>query len=327
MQNYEIFHDWYNTFINMRAFEIRINGRSLDYRKAKNLDLSTTRNFFSRKYKVKKLWQEQRHVLGIIEKGGRELFLKLATTEGIGAVTQIEYKWNEEFNRLISRKSKFWVPQNVDSGLYNRLFYLITDVFKGTLLAQRPKKNTLHKDYKESMVSVIEFSELIQNIKINELSEKDSEEYKQWFLSKTESWYREIPDKILEKYKVNELLYIVKKGYLNLEKRPRHGDFTPWHLFRVKEEVLGLIDGEHAMKNGVEYYDIGYYLQRVYSVLQNQTYAEAILNLLRKRNYNLEKLRIVLAARAIGGFLDEYLTGKPNYPKSNDFKKWVIKLE
>ncbi len=117
---------------------------------------------------------------------------------------------------------------------------------------------------------------------------------------------------------------IVKRGYSNLEKRPRHGDFTPWHMFELKDSVIGLIDGEHAMKNGVEYYDVGYFIQRIYSVLQNQTFAEDIFNLLRKKNYNLDKLRVILAARAIGGFLDEYLTGKPNYVKSNKFKEWVI---
>lgn len=311
----------------MKAFEIKLNGRLLDYRKTEKLDLSNVRKFFSKKYKVKKLWQEQRHVLGIIEKDDRELFLKLAATKGIGAVTQIEYKWNEEFNRLISRKTKYWVTLNADSGYYNNLFYLITDVFEGERLAQRPQKNTLDKDFKEYMLSIIEFSELIQNLKINKLSEKDSEEYKQWFLNKTESWYNAIPINILEGYKVNELLDIVKKGYLNLEKRPRHGDFTPWHMFKLRDGVIGLIDGEHAMQNGVEYYDIGYLIQRIYSVLQNQTFTEDILNLLRRRNYNLDKLRVVLAARAIGGFLDEYLTGNPNYSKSNEFKEWVIKSD
>ena len=113
---------------------------------------------------------------------------------------------------------------------------------------------------------------------------------------------------------------------MSLEKRPRHGDFTPWHLFKVKDKVLVLIDGEHAMKNGVEYYDIGYFMQRIFSVLQNRTFTEDILKQLRKRNYNLDKLRTVLAARAIGGFLDESLTGNPNYLKCNEFKEWVIKI-
>lgn len=311
----------------MKAFEIKLNGRLLDYRKTEKLDLTNVKNFFSKKYKVKKLWQEQRHVLGIIEKDNQELFLKLASTEGIGAVTQIEYKWNEEFNKLVSRKSKFWVPLNVDSGFYNNLFYLITDIFEGEMLAERPQENLLNKDFKEHISSIIEYSELIQNLKINELSEKDSEEYKQWFLNKTKSWYDAIPIDILEEYKVNELLDIVKKGYLNLEKKPRHGDFTPWHMFKLKDKVIGLIDGEHAMKNGVEYYDIGYFMERLYRVLQNHTFTEDILNLLKRRGYNLDKLRVVLAARAIGGFLDEYLTGKPNYLKSNEFKEWVIKLE
>jgi len=70
------------------AFKIRVDGKILDYRLGKNLNLDDVKNFFSKKYKVKKLWQGARHVLGELEKSNQKLFLKLSTTEGIGAVTK-----------------------------------------------------------------------------------------------------------------------------------------------------------------------------------------------------------------------------------------------
>src|SRR3989344_6997172 len=125
---------------NLKAFQIKVNGRVLDYRLCKELDLDQARAFFEKRCLIKKLWSGGRHILGILEKGDKVLFLKLATTEGISAVTKNEYKWNEQFNKLAPRRlSNFWVPKNKDCGLYkDKLFYLITDKFDGELLVQRP---------------------------------------------------------------------------------------------------------------------------------------------------------------------------------------------
>ncbi|MBI2018392.1 hypothetical protein HYS96_01665 [Candidatus Daviesbacteria bacterium] len=42
--------------------------------------------------------------------------------------------------------------------------------------------------------------------------------------------------------------------------------------------------------------------------------------------YNIDKLKVILAARGIGGFLDGSLKPKPNYQSDNKFKDWVISL-
>lgn len=75
---------------NISAFKIKVDGKVLDYRLGCDLNLDKVREFFEKKYKVVKIWQGGRHVLGVLEKGGREYFLKLATTEGISAVTKVE---------------------------------------------------------------------------------------------------------------------------------------------------------------------------------------------------------------------------------------------
>lgn len=312
----------------MKAFEININGKILDYRITKNLNLYKVNDFFSKNYKVIKIWQESRHVLGILEKNKQKLFLKLSATEGISAVTQIEYKWNSEFNKLITRDSNFWVPKNIDSGFYNQnLFYFISDYFEGKMLAQKPLDNTSIENYSQNLSSIIDLSEFIQELEVNSLSPKDDEEYKSWYLNKTLSWYEAIPQDITDKYLLNDLLTIVKDGYLNLERKTRHGDFTPWHMFELQNGKIGLIDGEHAMRNGVKYYDISYLIQRTFSVLKKPQLAKKIIDILIERKYNLEKLKVILASRAIGGFLDESLfPEKADYTFANDFKNWVIKL-
>lgn len=311
----------------LKAFQIIVSGKTLDYRLGKKLNLDQVKAFFKKKYQVRKIWSGGRHVLGILEKDNKELFLKLATTEGISAVTRNEYNWNEQFNRLISRKvSNFRVPKNRDCGVYeDKLFYLITDKFTGELLTEKPQKMKMSVVFLNYIPSIIKFSELIQQLEIH-LSDQEDLDYQKVFWEKTNSWYNDIPDNIKEKYRVGDLLKIVEEGVHILQKRARHGDFTPWHLFKLKGGQFGLIDGEHAMKNGVEYYDIGYFIQRVFSILQNPGLAKKILSMLVDRKYNIEKLKVILASRGIGGFLDASLTPDPDYEFSESFKNWIIKL-
>lgn len=79
----------------MRAFEIKVNQKIFDYRVGTNLNLKEVKSFFEEKgYFVKRIWQEKRHVVGILEKENVEHFLKLAPTVGISATTRIDYNWN-----------------------------------------------------------------------------------------------------------------------------------------------------------------------------------------------------------------------------------------
>ena len=192
------------------------------------------------------------------------------------------------------------------------------------MLVDKPEKVKISKNFLNYLSYIIEFSELIQKLNISDLSISEDSDHIELFLMKTKAWYNDIPKDIKDKYKVYDLLKIVKEGVSNLQKKIRHGDFTPWHLIKLNSDQLKLIDGEHARINGVEYYDIGYFIQRVFSVLENQELAEKILSLLLKRDYDVKKLRVILAARGIGGFLDESFKSRPNYNLSNKFKDWVL---
>ncbi len=304
---------------NLSAFQVKINNHFYDYRWGGKLNLNKVEEFFAPRYRVVKIWSGQRHVLGFLEKNQKTYFLKLATSRGIGLLTKNEYNWNESFNKEIKRDhSFFWVPQNYDHGYYHKsFFYLITDKLEGDFLT----KNLIIKNLEK----IIAFAKLIEELKNVNLDYTDSLEsnYVKRFIAKARLWYENIPCDITKKYKVENLLKIIVENDFKFQQKNRHGDFTPWHLMSLKDGRLGLIDGEHAIKNGIEGYDLGYFIQRVFSVLKDPDLAKKIYYELRKE-YNSQLIKIVLCARAIGGFLDESLVPDPDYRYAKDFQNWVI---
>lgn len=302
------------------AFKIEKDGQVFDYRLGKKLNLLSINKFFqSKNYEVVTLESQSRHIIGILKRNGQEYFLKLATTKGISLITEIESDWNKQFNQLTSRTNcSYWVPKVFDQGYYQKkLFYMITDVFKGKLLALAKQRSSVVL-IKEKLPLIIELSQLIQGLSFKGTKNKATN-HQQWFIAKAQSWYEAIPKPVIRRFPVKRLLSIVKNNASLLAQKPRHGDYAPWHLFDLGNQRLGLIDGEHFLVHGVEYYDIGYFIQRVFSVLQNPTLAKEIISTLASRGYDLDKLRVILAARAIGGFLDASLVNPPDYSFASRF--------
>lgn len=308
------------------AFKVKRGGKKFDYRVGQNLPLAKIKKYLEETYRTKKLWQGKRHVLGIIQIKGRQAFLKLSTTPGISIRTETERVWNDQVNRY-NQDPNFVVPKNISCGYYeNKLFYMITEYFEGPLIADiELKRNNIDKNIDK----IIKVSEIIQNLPL-EIPINDaiaSEDFREWFILKTRSWLDAIPEKIKIKHgEIGNLWREVLSGSSSLEKRVRHGDFTPWHMIELDKGKLGLIDGEHAHSYGVEYYDICYFIQRVFCVLNNPNLAKLIFSALLKRNYRKEKLRTVLAARGIGGFLDQSFKARPDYKYEKMFSEWVLYL-
>ncbi len=307
----------------MEAFGVKKNGKSLDYRVGQQLDLDRVKEFFSQIYTVNKLWQEKRHIALFVKKDGEEFFLKLSTTEGISVRSETEKVWNDEFNKY-SSSDNFLVPKNVADGHYNSLYYLVMDRFDGPFLCDVEGETNL---IEPNINNIISFSEYIQslplNIPINDAIQNS--DHQEWFRLKTKSWLDSVAKEVSRKYGLKALWNIVVEGSKNLAEKPRHGDFTPWHIM-VLGDKLGLIDGEHAHSHGVENYDICYFIQRVYSVLGMPDLAMKLFQELLNKGYDGEKLQTVLASRAIGGFLDQSFNALPNYKVESDFKDWILSL-
>lgn len=309
----------------LKAFKIRVDGRVLDYRLGRDLNLKEVEKFFGREFEIIKIWSAPRHVLGILKKNNIKLFLKLAKSEGIGEMTKKDYEWNDIFNKTYPNLSKFKVPKNYKSGFYRRLVYEIMEYLEGELLCGQYDDPGKVAKY---IPQIIELSEIIQKIDAPSLVGNlfvNGKTHTEWFVNKTKLWFDGIPQNIIHERKLDELLNIVENESSILKNRTRHGDFAPWHIIKM-QNGLGLTDGEHAIGGSVEHYDICYFIQRVHSELGGIEVAKNIFDELLKRKYDKTKLKTVLAARAIGGFLDESLKPIPNYKLKNEFRNWILSL-
>lgn len=313
----------------LRSFKIHVGNRVLDYRVGKKLSLDKIKSFFQNNYSVEKLWHDTRHIVGILSKNDIKFFLKLSTTEGMNIPTKNEYNWNNYFHKYLPSTLPFTVPTNHSTGFYQgKYFYLITNYFFGNLLCSLDTLPGENKSLRKYIPSAILFSETIQKIPAEGFVSITDEgiDYKKRFITKTMNWFRDIPLDIRKKYKIEQLLRVVEQGINKLVSKPRHGDFTPWHLLKLSDSKLGLIDGEHALVDSVENYDICYFIQRVFSVLKKPNLAQEIFLQLVDKGHQASKLKTVLAARAIGGFLDESLNNNPNYEYANNFQNWILKI-
>lgn len=305
----------------LKSFKIYSNGKILDYRLGEQFNLNNLKSFFQKDYDVEKIWSGPRHILGILIKNKIKYFLKVSTSEGISVVAKRESEWNNYFNEHINKSSLYKVPKVFDSGFYNgKYFYIICEYFAGDLLCPLNGSKEQSDQLINYFPEIINLSEIIQLLPQKETGE----DFKKKFIEKTETWFSDIPENIKDKFQINILLQIVKKGTIFLLVKPRHGDLAPWHIIKLENGQLGLIDGEHFLYNGVENYDICYFIQRVFSVLKNPEVAKEIYKQLISKGYDKNKLKVVLAARAIGGFLDESLADKPDYKIASEFSNWVI---
>lgn len=308
----------------LKAFAIEVNGKMLDYRVGASLNLREVEKFFRDAYEVISLRQYPRHVTGVLMKNTKKYFLKLATTEGISAVTKNEYLWNDTYNRSVARSdTDFWVPKNVENGLYpTGLYYMVTELFEGDLLVDAPEHLENPEKIIERRQQIIACTELIQHINVGPGQNRQTA--MRAFVENVSAWFNGIPQSVRNAYDVERLYTIVQEGVPLLSVASRHGDFAPWHLVTLPHGKLGILDGEHYRSDGVSYYDIGYFIQRAFCVLQQPVIADALIKSLYDKRYDMNALRVVLAARGIGGYLDASLADTPNYAYPRLFQEWII---
>ncbi|MDP3940780.1 MAG: hypothetical protein Q8Q49_00575 [bacterium] len=314
----------------MDAFLIKKDDALLDYWTPGKLDLAEVTSYFQKNYRVENLFEQGRHITGILHEEDETYFLKLATSPGISILTQNEAEWNKSVSTQASKTDTITIPHVYEAGYFQKkFFYYISEYLQGELLCS-------HTDTRNQSALLPEFENIVQAAELvttfsfvpseSNLYAK-SENHTSYFKDRALRWLNGIPEQIRSDYRVTELTGVVDSGAGSLDKRTRHGDFTPWHMMKLGGGKLGLIDGEHALPHGVEYYDIAYFIQRVFVVLQNPDVAKQMVVLLLSKGYDKEKLRTVLAARGVGGYLDVSLSGpEADFSLANEFQNFVKTL-
>jgi hypothetical protein len=307
------------------AFKVVSNGQTYDYRISENLNLDEVKAFFEKDFAVSDLKQTGRHVTGVLNDGTRDSFIKLSTTKGVSLLNQNEFKWNEEFNKE-GESPEFRVPKNVSSGEYNGLFYFLAEKLDGEILSSIPGFE-LDDSFQNLIPKLLDFADYVMSKEVLGVGKPDivtGNTPQEWFVNKTKAWFEATPEAIRIENNVGSLLEIVTSGASGLVTKPRHGDYTPWHIMKLRTGGLGLLDGEHAMSEGVELYDIAYLIQRVHTISNRPDVATKIFEEAKSRGFEVGKLKTVLASRGIGGFLDAHLANKTDLSNENNFSDWVI---
>ena len=259
----------------------------------------------SKGYKVQKLEQPWRHVVGLVKFENEKLFVKMASTPGIGDRTINEAAWNRNTNSVLKKYiTTFKTPKLFDEGYFQDKYWFIGEYVFGKPLAEVDGKNSDISDN-----DLERSAEIAKNIlKISELGllPKDAEHFKVIWNTRifdvAKEWSK------ITKYNTKKLLRYIEERKNNIEIGSSHGDFVPWHIIKTKNNKYYLVDGEHGQVAGVKFYDVAYFYHRVYTKLKRPDLAEKFLTKFKeiyKWSEEYEKaFAPVLASRIMGGYFD-----------------------
>ncbi len=273
-----------------------------DHITAEQLDLNGVRDYFGGQgYRVLSLEQKWRHVTGHLKEGEGDLFLKMASTPGIATRTANEASWN----RAVVEKLAVKIPKVVKEGEWNGLFWMLTEYVDGIELAKAEGTTDMGL-LTENMDLIAQTAVDILNLKNLPLLPKEKAEplepLGQKFMENIAGWKEKIH------LDVAALYDYVERGIASLQTAPCHGDFVPWHFLFDKSGQVFLVDGEAARSQGVKFYDVAYFYQRVYTKQKRPEMASKFLDLFKNKfpmtGQDQENFRVVLAQRLIGGYLD-----------------------
>ena len=297
-----------------------------DHVKNEKLNLEEVGRYFESKgYKVQKLEQPWRHVVGQVKFENEKLFVKLASTTGAGERTINEATWNRNLNVVWKKYiTTFKTPKIFDDGYFEDRYWFIGEYVFGKPLARISDKNTdiPINDLQRSAEIAREILKLTKLALLPKDVEHFKEIWRQRMIEVARMWSKEI------RRDTKKLLRLIELNIDSVDIGSTHGDFTPWHIMKTDNNHYYLIDGEAAQIAGPKFYDVAYYYHRVYTKLQRPDLAELFLSKFKNIydwNENDEKLFIpVLASRIIGGYFDAERDGVTSLELNMEMEKNLI---
>lgn len=215
----------------------------------------------------------EEHNLNILAFGKynqKEAVFKLSSSYENSSRVQNEYNWNEAVHRVPDRKhSNFSVPQNLKSGSYNGLFYLIAERFLGAPLSVGSVVDKIHQLARVTLeIRNLPIPKDCEFVKL-QFKKKDRPVGNSLLEAATE-WASQIPKDL------DAFLEVLQRSKDSLRISPGHGGFELKHIFEVGNRV-GLIDGELAGTGGAMYYDVAFFYIRLRNDFANSPLAQRYL--------------------------------------------------
>lgn len=260
----------------------------------KQLYSAITDYFYHQGYKVLQLHRPNRHIIGRLEKDNRLFFLKIAVNSELSKKIDNEYRSTIMLDRQLKLFPDLFVRAIVDHGSidFNQqsLSYIITDYIDNKYLSNQTLKNNI----KQTAKMAYELSK-IKPFRIPFIHRvnpgKHLYESAQFFASQID-------------INSKKILRIIANKQDDIKIAYGHGDFSPWHLYKVDNKLF-LIDAEQA---GVKpkYYDVANFYLRLRQNLKSKRLANKFLKEFYLMLPNIDRVsfwhefRPVLAERAIG---------------------------
>lgn len=234
--------------------------------KTRHLDQEKVGKFLTKiNFQTESIHQEWRHLhaFGVYEK--KPAVFKLATTQVTAKKTENEYRWNRLIHLIPGlERPHFTTPENYSSGFFGELFYFIAERFTSPPLA------TSNEDLNRKNLPIKLIAQMtreIQTLKppekyLKERRQKDSEfdrpkrPIQEKLLESATEWALQVPQNM------NPFLDLIKNAK-NLKRAPAHGDFVIRQMYSFKQNVIGIIDGEHSGIRGPKYYDVAQFYLRL----------------------------------------------------------------
>lgn len=275
-------------------------------------------------YKVQKLEQPWRHVVGTVRYENEKLFLKLASTKEIGERTENEAYWdsrvNDNWKKFITT---FGSPKVFDDGYYKDRYWFIASYVTGKPLAEVGKEVGMTDD---DLLQAAKMAKEIIDLTPKILLPKDERHMK-------EMWKVGIAEKAREwskncKTDTKKLLQFIEKHAEAADVAVSHGDFVPWHIIKSKNKKYFLVDAEAALIGGLKFYDVAYFYHRVYTKLQRPDLAKMFLDRFKEIYSWTENDQVtfepVLASRIMGGYFDAERDGVTSMELNQEMERDLV---
>lgn len=280
-------------------------------------------------YRIKKRLYSYRFTVVVLEKDGREFFLKVGVkTDKSFKDRPLDKMWAREEKfisfingrlKLSSPKPPFRLPRFLEREQDDDAAWTLQEYLMGAhILEPSPIKNSTARIWIPTIAQILHW---FNHLPPEEWGSVD-EDLKQETLNKINKHSKEpLARGILSDLELEQVLSIVKKYAPYAKPAIQHGDFVPWHMHDDGFPNVVLVDVEAANLR-FRYYDLSYIYHRLYTETTEPKLAKvllaAFLQSVDDKELFIKQFLPSLVNRAVGGLQDYCIKYDSHSAKENE---------
>lgn len=262
----------------------------------------------------------QRFLTFVVETPQGPRFFKASNPKtDLSKEVETEVWWNLTLERVVQqlppKKKTFKGPRIHAYGSEDKFSWYLAEYFDAPLLVDLKAENYKKQIHKE-LEDIVDILVTLDKVRVETLpatslySEKGESAPYNNLLRKVDRWLEKpLETGLITPERIEQGKVLIGQYRSFVYPALQHGDFVPWHMFRLKEKIIGIVDGEHASLVKPRFYDLAYLYTRLYTKAHVPDEARKSLNLfLEKSKINSEEFfrafLPVITLRSFGMHLD-----------------------